>query len=135
MVISLDNVFGIHTQALSLYAQRSSVLASNLANVDTPNFKAQDIDFKGILSRASSKGSDATRMAATQTGHIGASSSGSGFEVERFYRQPDQPSLDGNTVEVQKEQAAFTDNAMRYMATLRFVTGRVQGMMLALKGE
>jgi len=133
MVISLDNVFGVHTQALSLYAQRSSILAANLANADTPNFKAQDIDFKGILSRAAAKKSDASKMSATQPGHIGHASSG--FEAQRFYRQPDQPSLDGNTVEVQKEQAAFTDNAMRYMATLRFVTGRVQGMMLALRGE
>ena len=133
MVINLDNVFGVHTQALSLYAQRSSILAANLANADTPNFKAQDIDFKGILRRAAEKKSDPYKMAATQAGHIDLGAKGSA--VERFYRQPDQPSLDGNTVEVQKEQAAFTDNAMRYMATLRFVTGRVQGIMLALKGE
>jgi len=133
MVISLDNVFGIHTQALSLYSQRSSILAANLANADTPNFKARDIDFKSILSRAADKKSNATTMTATTAGHIGTSSAA--LAAERFYRQPDQPSLDGNTVEVQKEQAAFTDNAMRYMATLRFVTGKVQGMMLALRGE
>lgn len=133
MVINLDNVFGIHTQALELYSQRSSVLAANLANADTPNYKARDIDFKGILSRASAKKSDASTMKATQAGHIGMSSNA--LSTERFYRQPDQPSLDGNTVEVQKEQAAFADNAMRYMATLRFVTGKVQGIMLALRGE
>ena len=133
MVINLDNVFGIHTQALTLYAQRSSVLAANIANADTPNYKARDIDFKGILSRAVDKKSSASKMAATHAGHIGFSETGA--SVERFYRQPDQPSLDGNTVEVQKEQAAFTDNTMRYMATLRFITGKVQGMMLALKGE
>jgi len=133
MVINLDNVFGIHTQALTLYAQRSSVLAANIANADTPNYKARDIDFKGILSSAAEKQSSASKMAATQPGHIGFSSTSA--KVERFYRQPDQPSLDGNTVEMQKEQAAFTDNTMRYMATLRFITGKVQGMMLALKGE
>ncbi|MCK4742518.1 MAG: flagellar basal body rod protein FlgB [Sulfuriflexus sp.] len=133
MVINLDNVFGIHTQALTLYSQRSSVLAANLANADTPNFKARDIDFKGILRRAAMKKSNPEVMKATQPGHIGRSSTA--LAAERLYRQPDQPSLDGNTVEVQKEQAAFTDNAMRYMATLRFVTGRVQGIMLALRGE
>jgi len=133
MVISLDNVFGIHGQALSLYSQRSSILAANLANADTPNFKARDIDFKGILSRAANKKDDASQMKATTPGHFGMSSNS--LTAQRFYRQPDQPSLDGNTVEVQKEQAAFTDNAMRYMATLRFITGRVQGMMTALKGE
>ena len=133
MVINLDNALGIHTQALTLYSQRSSVLAANLANADTPNFKARDIDFKGILRRAAMKKSNPAAMQATQPGHIGKSSTA--LAAERFYRQPDQPSLDGNTVEVQKEQAAFADNAMRYMATLRFVTGRVQGMMLALRGE
>lgn len=133
MVISLDNALGVHTQALTLYSQRSSVLAANLANADTPNFKARDIDFKGILRRAATKTSNPAAMKATQPGHIGTSSSA--LAAERFYRQPDQPSLDGNTVEVQKEQAAFADNAMRYMATLRFVTGKVQGMMLALRGE
>lgn len=134
MVISLDNVFGIHTQALSLYGQRSTVLAANMANADTPNFKARDIDFKSILSRAAEKNADSTKMAATRAGHFGMTSN-DGIVAERLYRQPDQPSLDGNTVEVQKEQAAFADNSMRYMATLRFITGRVQGMMTALRGE
>jgi len=134
MVISLDNALGIHSQALSLYSQRSTILAANLANADTPNYKAQDIDFKSILSRAENKHSGGTKMSATQPGHFGSASS-SNFVAERLYREPDQPSLDGNTVEVQKEQAAFTDNSMRYMATLRFITGRVQGMLTALRGE
>jgi len=133
MVISLDNALGIHTKALSLYSQRSTVLAANLANADTPNYKARDIDFKSILSRAENEKS-AGSLTATQPGHFGASANSS-FVADRLYRQPNQPSLDGNTVEVQKEQAAFTDNSMRYMATLRFITGRVQGMLTALRGE
>lgn len=134
MVLSLDNVFGIHTQALSLYSQRSTVLAANIANVDTPNFKARDIDFRSILSSAENKKSSVSRLTATNEGHFGATSTSS-LIADRLYRQPDQPSLDGNTVQIQKEQAAFTDNSMRYMATLRFITGRVQGMLTALKGE
>ena len=68
MVINLDNALGIHTQALTLYSQRSSVLAANLANADTPNFKARDIDFKGILRRAAMKKSNPAAMKATQPG-------------------------------------------------------------------
>jgi len=133
MVLSFDNILGVHAQALSVYSQRSTVLAANLANADTPNYKARDIDFKSILSRAASKGSDAAKMTATQAGHFGAGTTS--VFAERLYRQPDQPSLDGNTVQVQKEQAAFTDNSIRYMATLRFITGKVQGILTALKGE
>ena len=134
MVISFDNVLGVHAKALSLYSQRSTVLAANLANADTPNYKARDIDFKSILNRAENKKSDASQLTATRSGHFGSSAS-SAFIADRLYRQPDQPSLDGNTVQVQKEQAAFADNSMRYMATLRFITGRVQGMLTALRGE
>ena len=134
MVISLDNIIGIHGKALSLYSQRSTVIAANLANADTPNYKARDIDFRSVLSRTGKTNSNASKMTATQSGHFGTASINS-FSAERLYRQPDQPSLDGNTVQVQKEQAAFADNSMRYMATLRFLTGRVQGIMTALKGE
>jgi len=134
MVINLDNAFGIHTRALSLYSQRTAVLAANLANADTPNYKAQDIDFKGILTRLSSGGNESSQMAATQAGHFGMKTITS-RAAERLYRQPHQPSLDGNTVDVQAEQAAFTDNALRYMTTLRFVSGKVQGLMTALRGE
>ena len=134
MVINLDNAFGIHTKALSLYSQRSAVLAANLANADTPNYKAQDIDFKGILSRMAPANANASSMTATQAGHFGMQTMMS-RAAERLYREPHQPSLDGNTVDVQVEQAAFTDNALRYMTTLRFVSGRVQGLMTALRGE
>ena len=134
MVISLDNIIGIHGKALSLYSQRSTVIAANLANADTPNYKARDIDFRSVLSRTGKNNSTASKMTATRSGHFGTASTSS-FSAESLYRQPDQPSLDGNTVQVQKEQAAFADNSMRYMATLRFLTGRVQGIMTALKGE
>lgn len=132
MLLSFDNAFGIHTKAMSLYAQRSSVLASNLANADTPDYKARDIDFRSMLSQA--KG-DAGRIQATHAKHFGMGSTENDMSAETLYRTPLQPSLDGNTVDVQVEQAAFTDNAMRYMASLRFVTGRVQGLLTALRGE
>ena len=132
MILSFDNAFGIHTKALSLYAQRSSVLASNLANADTPNYKARDVDFRSILTQAKS-GSGSIR--ATHSKHFGMDGMSDNAASETVFRTPLQPSLDGNTVDVQVEQAAFTDNAMRYMASLRFVTGKVQGLMTAIRGE
>lgn len=132
MLLSFDNAFGIHTKALSLYAQRSSVLASNLANVDTPDYKARDIDFRSVLGQARD---DAGRIQATHARHFGMGSGTADMSTETLYRTPLQPSLDGNSVDVQVEQAAFTDNAMRYMASLRFITGRVQGLLTALRGE
>ncbi|WP_126453737.1 flagellar basal body rod protein FlgB [Sulfuriflexus mobilis] len=132
MILSFDNAFGIHPQAIQLYARRSSVLASNLANADTPNYKARDIDFRSALNQA--KG-DAGRVQATHARHFGMGGSGGDMAAEPAYRTPLQPSLDGNTVDVQVEQAAFADNSMRYMASLRFVTGSVQGLLTALRGE
>lgn len=135
MILSFDNAFGVHTRALSLYAQRSSVLASNLANADTPDYKARDIDFRSALGQAEAGLGKARQLQATHEKHFGVSGNEGNFSAETLYRTPLQPSLDGNTVDVQVEQAAFTDNAMRYMASLRFVTGRIQGLMTALRGE
>lgn len=135
MLLSFDNAFGIHTKALSLYAQRSSVIASNLANADTPNYKARDIDFRSVLGTAKNSLGKAKRLQATHAKHFGVGGGNESMSTETLYRTPLQPSLDGNTVDTQVEQAAFTDNAMRYMASLRFVTGRVQGLMTALRGE
>lgn len=135
MLLNFDNAFGIHTKALSLYAQRSSVLASNLANADTPDYKARDIDFRSVLGQAKDGLGRAKQMQATHSKHFGMGGTASEMAAETLYRTPLQPSLDGNTVDVQVEQGAFTDNSMRYMASLRFVTGRVQGLMTALRGE
>ena len=135
MILSFDNAFGIHTKALSLYAQRSSVIASNIANADTPNYKARDIDFRSALGSAKDSLGKAKHMQATHEKHFGMGGGNESMGTETLYRTSMQPSLDGNTVDTQVEQAAFTDNAMRYMASLRFVTGKVQGLLTALKGE
>lgn len=135
MLLSFDNAFGIHTRAMGLYAQRSSVLASNLANADTPDYKARDIDFRSVLNQAKDGLNKGSQLQATHDKHFGMGGIGGDFSAETLYRTPLQPSLDGNTVDVQVEQGAFTDNAMRYMASLRFVTGKVQGLMTAIRGE
>ena len=129
MPFSIDRVFGVHAQALQLRAQRSELIASNLANADTPNYKARDVDFRHALDNAQS----ATAMRSTHAGHINhANSAGA---AQTLYRVPGQSSLDGNTVDTQIEQANFSENAVRYQTTLRFLGGKISGLMMAIRGE
>jgi flagellar basal-body rod protein FlgB len=127
---SLDKALGIHPQALILRARRAEVLAANLANADTPNYRARDIDFRSVLSRQGG----AMTLKTTQPGHMGAGSERL-YGAELKYRVPTQPSLDQNTVDVSAERARFVDNSLRYQASLRFLGGRLSGLKLALRGE
>ena len=135
MPISLDNVFGIHEQALKLRAQRTELIASNLANADTPGYKAKDIDFESALRSAMNGSSaEATAMHTTNSAHMQDLSSG-GLDSWIKYRVPHQPALDGNTVETHVEQAAFARNAMEYQATLQFLSNKSKSLMQAIKGS
>lgn len=133
MPISLNNVFGIHETALRLRAQRTELLASNLANADTPNYKAKDIDFQAAMKKAAA-GYSAGSLKTTHAGHMSGSVAAAGGEFVKF-RVPTQPALDGNTVESHVEQAAFARNAMEYQATLKFVDGKSKSIIKAIKGE
>jgi flagellar basal-body rod protein FlgB len=131
MAINLDGVLGIHVQALELRAYRAQLLATNIANADTPNYKAVDVDFKAALSKAQSGD---LPLAVTNAGQIQANTSeGSNYQV--MYRVPMQPALDGNTVDTQIEQAAFTRNAVQHQASLMFLSGRIKGILTAIKGQ
>ncbi len=132
MPISLDNVFGVHEAALKLRAQRTEVLASNLANADTPNYKAKDIDFQAAMRKATALSSAGT-LKTTQKGHISSAGLGGLDDFVKF-RIPTQPALDGNSVETHVEQAAFAKNAMEYQATLRFFEGKSKSIVTAIKG-
>ncbi len=132
MPFSFDSYLGVHEPALYIRAKRADVLASNLANVDTPNFKARDIDFNAALNAVTS-GQTASMPRATHTNHIQPESFISGYELQ--YRTPYQTSLDGNTVEHQVEVAAFSDNAMRYLASLRIISGKFNTLRTAIKGQ
>ncbi|MBS7671312.1 flagellar basal body rod protein FlgB [Croceicoccus gelatinilyticus] len=112
------DLFGIHGAALQLRSQRMGVLASNIANAGTPGFKAQDIDFHAALARTQA-GSDVDRAADAAT----------------LFRVPVMSSLDGNTVELQNEQIAFSENAVGYAATLDLIRGRVETVTRAIRGE
>lgn len=131
MSVSLDRLFGVHAQALQLRAQRGELLASNLANADTPDYKARDLDFKAALNHAQDQQSVTLR-----TSHVNHKGSHAGVgSASQMYRIPDQSSLDGNTVDTQVEQTKFAENAVRYRASLQFLSGKISGLMTAIKGD
>lgn len=126
---SLDSAFGIHASALKFRAARGEILAANLANADTPNYQARDIDFRQVLEGSQGrllnlKGSNDRHMS-TETADIGG---------ELLYRQPYQPSLDGNTVETEVEQASFSRNSVQYQASVMFLSGRISSIKYAIRG-
>lgn len=130
-----ESIFGIHERALQIRTARGEVLANNLANADTPNFKARDIDFRQAITQAEENQSQSKPdLVKTNARHI------SGFAeatTESFlkYRMPTQPSLDGNTVEAHVEKAKFMENGMQHQATLEFIDSKISGIRGALRGE
>lgn len=133
MAINFDRALGIHDDALRFRSQRSAVLASNLANMDTPNYKARDLDFKTALAQASAP-SASLQMATTNTAHqqgVGLLSDAG----DALYRIPTQPSIDGNTVEEHVEQANYMQNALDFQASFTFLNSKFKGLTSALGGE
>ncbi len=126
----VDKLFGIHGQALILRSQRSSVLAANMANADTPNYKAKDLDFQSVLKQANGS----THMTKTHSRHIDTGQYGND-SAKLKYRNPLQASLDGNTVDTHLEQTRFADNSVHYQATLHFLNSKISNVISALKGE
>lgn len=141
MALNLDTYLGVHAQALKVREQRTELLARNLANADTPGYKARDLDFRAALAAtaqpAGARGFNGP--VATQPGHIGHDAAGApdAGSTSAFlkYRTPLAPSLDGNTVDAQLEQAAFADNAVRYQATLQFLSSKFRSLMTAITGD
>ncbi|MDH3325583.1 MAG: flagellar basal body rod protein FlgB [Gammaproteobacteria bacterium] len=133
MRFNLDKAMGIHETALYVRAKRSAILSSNLANSDTPNFKARDLDFRQVLQNAEARSSGGS-IRTTNAKHIqpGGYSAGS---AELLYRQPFQASIDGNTVDAQIEKAKFAENSMQYQSSLSFLSGKIKALTSAIKGE
>ena len=133
----LDNYLGIHPRALTLEAQRTELLAANLANVDTPNYKARDIDFQAALAAAAPEACGVTGTPSAGSGAAGtAAANANGVpQADVKYRVPLAPSLDGNTVDEQLEQAAFAENSVRYQATLTLLNGKLRALMTAITGQ
>ncbi|MEJ2455740.1 MAG: flagellar basal body rod protein FlgB [Candidatus Thiodiazotropha sp.] len=129
--MKFDDAFGIHERALLLRAQRAEVLAANMANADTPGYKARDFDFKAMLAN---EVDNSSRLRTTQSGHI-QTEEGMVPPAQLLYRTPMQPSLDGNTVDTEQEHTAFSANAVEYQATLNFINSKIAGIRKALRGE
>lgn len=124
-----DAVFGIHAQALALQRQRMEMLAANIANADTPGYQARDLDFSRALAAAQA---DAPAAVASNAAHLPLDG---GAAAHTVFRVPLQPSVDGNTVDAQVEQAQFADAALHYQASLSFIDGRLKSLMTAITGQ
>jgi len=129
MAINFDQALGLHPQALAMREKRIELLAANLANADTPGYKARDLDFKSILKQNLP---ETVSMERTQAGHFAPQQL---LESRALYRNPSQVSLDGNTVEANVEQAKYAENAVQYQASLQFVSNKFSGLMMALRGQ
>lgn len=132
MAISFDNALGIHEHALQARVKRAEVLANNLANADTPGYKARDLDFSALMEQAKGQISGLP-MTRTNDQHMDTSMAGSSSEL--LYRTPHQPSIDGNTVDSQQEQSHFMRNAMDFQASFQFLNAKFSGLSKAIRGE
>ena len=137
MPINLDAYLGVHADALKIRGQRTEVLARNLANADTPGYQARDLDFRAALAAAGgASGAEApVALRTTSTRHLNAAEASGDGVANLKYRVPLAPSLDGNSVDVQMEQAAFAENSVRYQATLSFLSARFRGLLTAITGQ
>lgn len=131
MAISFDNALGIHQYTVGVRERNAEVIASNIAQANTPGFKAKGMDFQKALQAASSGASISLDL--TNGRHIPASKTVAG---EVLYRTPTQPDTgDGNTVDVDLERNLFMQNQLRHQASLDFLGGKFKGLTKAIKGE
>ena len=136
MGFGLDASFAHHEQALSLYADRSEILANNLVNSDTPGFQARDIDFKAILENTASNNElNQAYLSTTNPGHIQEYASNIPLSDQLMYRIPLQATIDGNTVDGEVEKTQFAENSMRYMATLSFITHEFTKLKMVMSNQ
>ncbi|OHV12025.1 flagellar basal body rod protein FlgB [Kushneria phosphatilytica] len=140
MIDRLNASLNFYQQALNLRDERQKVLSANIANADTPGYQARDFDFRSELDQAvkrggSTEGNGGLAMATTSSRHIPGQAPGNGSVSNLMYRVPSQPSLDGNTVDMDMERVNFADNAVHYQADLQFITSRLQGLKQAMQPE
>lgn len=133
MAINFDKALGIHAQALTLRSERAAVLADNLANVDTPEYKAKDIDFKAALNGQLQIRQSKTSLHTTNQRHFSIQTQNSQYDT--LYRTPNQPSIDGNTVEEQVENAEYMKNSLAFQTSFTFLNSKFKGLTTAIKGE
>lgn len=134
MIDRIDHEIGFQRAALNLRAYRQELLASNIANADTPHYKARDIDFKAALDSARAGRAGAADLARTSAGHMAGSGSGP-YGAQIKYRSEYQSAVDGNTVNMDIERAAFAGNALQMEAMLTFIGGKFKTLASAIQGQ
>ncbi len=130
----LDKEIGFHQAALDVRAYRQQLLASNIANADTPHYKARDVDFKAALAGAVNGRLEHLALSTTSQRHLGPAA-GNPLEAFSGYRGELQSSVDGNTVNMDVERSAFAENALHYEASITFINGLLRTMQQAVQGQ
>jgi flagellar basal-body rod protein FlgB len=134
MASKIDNLVAFHHQSLNLRAHRQQLLAGNIANSDTPNYKARDIDFAAALKNAvAGRGGEGVTLARTSDRHLSAGVGGGPAPV--LYRKETQASVDGNTVDMDVERSQFAENAIYYEASISFISGKLKTLLSAVQGQ
>lgn len=133
MGINFDKAFGLHPQGMELRAQRAEVIAGNIANADTPGYKAKGLDFKEAMAKASSQQAASSGMSRTHEKHLDTRIS---INNNVDFRVPNQADTgDGNTVDVQLERNLYLNNSIEYQASVQFMTGKIKGLKKAITGQ
>lgn len=140
MFANLTRTLDFHSNALVLRAERQRVIASNIANADTPGYAGRDINFKEALSAANGAGNSFEKPmqsnAAGNPRHIPLQASTTSLDATALrYTTQSQPAMDGNSVDMDRERANFVDNSVRYEATLRFINGSAKTLLSAIQGQ
>jgi flagellar basal-body rod protein FlgB len=136
MLDRLTDTLDFQAQALVLRSERQRLIASNIANADTPGYVARDMDFAQALRQATGTLESARTLAVSRPGHIGAATGApAGGAASLRYAVAAQTNLDRNTVDMDRERASFADNSVKYEATLRFINGNVRTVLSAITGQ
>ncbi|MGI4797998.1 MAG: flagellar basal body rod protein FlgB [Janthinobacterium lividum] len=135
MINRLTDSLDFQAQALSLRSERQRLIASNIANADTPGYQARDFKFSDALNAATGNTSPAATVVTTAAGHIPTTAFAASTGANLLYASPSQTNMDSNTVDMDRERATFADNSIRYEATLRFINGNVRSLMSAITGQ
>lgn len=139
MIGKLDDMMRFQETALNLRAQRQQLLASNIANADTPNYKARDVDFnkalQGALAKSASGATSPNELAKTSTTHLASNTNKTIGGAPLLYSNTQQGNVDGNTVDMDVQRNQFTDNAMRYEVGITLVSAKIKAMLTAIQGQ
>jgi flagellar basal-body rod protein FlgB len=134
MLNRLADNLDFQAQALALRSERQRLIASNIANADTPGYVAREMDFAAALRQATGSLAAPPRLAASQPGHLGGTGAAGGA-TPLGYAVASQTNLDRNSVDMDRERASFADNTVKYEATLRFINGQVRTLLSAITGQ